>query len=68
MDPMLILADEPTGNLDSQNGEDVMKLLEELNHEGTSIIMVTHSPAHAERAQRIVHLFDGHIVTENIRG
>ncbi|MBN1416692.1 MAG: ABC transporter ATP-binding protein [Bacteroidales bacterium] len=67
MDPMLILADEPTGNLDSQNGEEVMKLLEELNHEGTSIIMVTHSPTHAERAQRIVHLFDGHIVTENIR-
>jgi putative ABC transport system ATP-binding protein len=66
--PMLILADEPTGNLDSQNGEEVMKLLEELNNEGTSIIMVTHSPAHAERAQRIIHLFDGHIVTENIRG
>ena len=62
------LIDEPTGNLDSQNGEEVMKLLEELHTEGTSIIMVTHSPAHAERAQRIVHLFDGHIVTENIRG
>jgi len=67
MNPMLILADEPTGNLDSQNGEEVMKLLEELNNEGTSIIMVTHSAAHAERAQRIIHLFDGHIVTENIR-
>jgi len=66
-DPMLILADEPTGNLDSQNGEEVMKLLEELNNEGTSIIMVTHSAAHAERAQRIIHLFDGHIVTVNIR-
>ena len=67
MNPVLILADEPTGNLDSQNGEEVMKLLEELNNEGTSIIMVTHSAAHAERAQRIIHLFDGHIVTENIK-
>jgi len=67
-DPKLILADEPTGNLDSKNGEEVMRLLEELNHEGTTIIMVTHSPVHAERAQRVVHLFDGHIVTENIRG
>ncbi|MBN2214008.1 MAG: ABC transporter ATP-binding protein, partial [Bacteroidales bacterium] len=67
-DPKLILADEPTGNLDSKNGEEVMRLLEELNREGTTIIMVTHSPAHAERAQRVVHLFDGHIVTENIRG
>lgn len=66
-DPKLILADEPTGNLDSKNGEEVMNLLEELNAEGTTIIMVTHSPAHAERAQRVVHLFDGHIVTENIR-
>lgn len=66
-DPKLILADEPTGNLDSKNGEEVMRLLEELNKEGTTIIMVTHSPAHAERAQRVVHLFDGHIVTENIR-
>jgi putative ABC transport system ATP-binding protein len=67
MNPLLILADEPTGNLDSQNGEEVMKLLEELNAEGTTIIMVTHSPAHADRAQRITQLFDGHIVTENIR-
>ena len=65
--PRLILADEPTGNLDSANGEEVLKLLEELNHDGTTIIMVTHSPAHAERAHRIVQLFDGHIVTENIK-
>ena len=65
--PKLILADEPTGNLDSANGEEVMKLLEELNTGGTTIVMVTHSPAHAERANRIVHLFDGHIVTENIK-
>jgi putative ABC transport system ATP-binding protein len=65
--PRLILADEPTGNLDSANGEEVLKLLEELNHEGTTIVMVTHSAGHAERAHRIVQLFDGHIVTENIR-
>ncbi len=65
--PKLILADEPTGNLDSTNGEEVMKLLEQLNNDGTTIVMVTHSPAHAERAHRIVHLFDGHIVTENVR-
>ncbi len=65
--PKLILADEPTGNLDSKNGDEVMKLLEELNAEGTTIIMVTHSPVNAERAHRIVHLFDGHVVTEKIR-
>lgn len=65
--PRLILADEPTGNLDSANGEEVMKLLTELNNEGTTIIMVTHSPAHAERAHRIIQLFDGHVVSENIR-
>ena len=65
--PKLILADEPTGNLDSANGEEVLKLLEELNNEGTTIVMVTHSPTHAERAHRIVQLFDGHIVTENIK-
>ncbi|MCK5129614.1 MAG: ABC transporter ATP-binding protein [Clostridiales bacterium] len=65
--PKLILADEPTGNLDSANGEEVMKLLSELNKEGTTIIMVTHSPSDAEYAHRIVQLFDGHIVTENIR-
>ena len=65
--PKLILADEPTGNLDSANGEEVMKLLEELNREGTTIAMVTHSPVQAERAHRIIHLFDGSVVTENIR-
>jgi putative ABC transport system ATP-binding protein len=65
--PKLILADEPTGNLDSANGEEVMRLLEELNADGTTIVMVTHSPAHAERAHRIVNLFDGHIVSENLR-
>jgi putative ABC transport system ATP-binding protein len=65
--PKLILADEPTGNLDSANGEEVMNLLSELNTEGTTIVMVTHSPTDAEKAHRIVHLFDGQIVTENIK-
>ena len=62
--PKLLLADEPTGNLDSANGEQVMQLLEQLNMEGTTIIMVTHSPSHAERAHRIIHLFDGHLLAE----
>jgi len=65
--PKLILADEPTGNLDSANGEEVMNLLTELNKDGTTIIIVTHSPSDAEKAHRIVQLFDGHIVTENIK-
>ena len=65
--PKLILADEPTGNMDSANGEEVLDLLTELNQEGTTIIMVTHSPGDAEKAHRIIHLFDGHIVTENIK-
>lgn len=65
--PLLILADEPTGNLDSANGEEVMSLLSELNQEGTTIIMVTHSPSDADKAHRIIQLFDGHIVTENIK-
>ncbi|MDY0199499.1 MAG: ABC transporter ATP-binding protein [Bacteroidales bacterium] len=65
--PKFILADEPTGNLDSVNGEEVMSLLTDLNNEGTTIVMVTHSPSDAEKAHRVVQLFDGHIVTENIR-
>jgi len=65
--PKLILADEPTGNLDSANGEEVMNLLTELNKEGTTIVMVTHSPSDAEYAHRIIQLFDGHVVTENIK-
>jgi len=65
--PHLILADEPTGNLDSANGEEVMKLLESLNHNSTTIIMVTHSQRDAEYAKRIIRLFDGQIVTENIK-
>ena len=65
--PKLILADEPTGNLDSANGDEVMNLISELNQEGTTVVMVTHSPSDAEKAHRIVQLFDGHVVTENIR-
>ncbi len=65
--PKLILADEPTGNLDTANGEEVMQLLTELNNEGTTIVMVTHSHSHAEYAHRIVNLLDGAIVTESIR-
>lgn len=64
-DPKIILADEPTGNLDSSHGEEVMKLVTDLHDEGTTVIMVTHSPAYAEFGDRQVHLFDGHIVTEN---
>lgn len=62
--PKLILADEPTGNLDSKNGKDVMNLLLELNREGSTIVMVTHSQHDASFAHRIVNLFDGQIVTE----
>ncbi|MGE5352736.1 MAG: ABC transporter ATP-binding protein [Ignavibacteriales bacterium] len=65
--PKLILADEPTGNLDSANGEEVMNILTRLNEEGTTIAMVTHSPHDSEYAQRIIHLFDGHVVTENYK-
>lgn len=65
--PDLILADEPTGNLDSKNGEEVMQLLAELNAQGTTIAMVTHSPHDANYAHRIINLFDGKIVTENVR-
>lgn len=63
-DANLILADEPTGNLDSDHGNEVMKLLAELNDQGTTIVMVTHSPHDAGYADRIIHLFDGKLVTE----
>jgi putative ABC transport system ATP-binding protein len=63
-DPKLILADEPTGNLDTRNGEDVMVMLETLNAEGATILMVTHSPDHAARAHRVVNMLDGRIVPE----
>ena len=64
-EPKLILADEPTGNLDSSHGEEVMKLLTQLNEAGATIVMVTHSPADAEYSARTIHLFDGKVVSEN---
>lgn len=66
-EPKLILADEPTGNLDSKHGLEVMNLLKELNADGTTIVMVTHSKRDAEFSHRIVNLFDGQVVTENIQ-
>jgi len=65
--PKLILADEPTGNLDSARGDEVMNILTGLNEAGTTIVMVTHSPTYAEYGNRIIHLFDGHVVTENYK-
>jgi putative ABC transport system ATP-binding protein len=64
--PALLLADEPTGNLDSAQGEEVMSLLNDLNKRGTTIIMVTHSQRDASYSRRIVHLFDGQIINENL--
>ncbi len=66
--PRVILADEPTGNLDSKNGDEVMNILTQLKESGTTIVMVTHSPTYAEYGNRTVHLFDGKIVTENLNG
>jgi len=65
--PKLILADEPTGNLDSKNGIEVMNLLTELNREGTTIVMVTHSIRDSEYAHRVINLFDGQIITEEMK-
>lgn len=62
--PKLILADEPTGNLDSKNGDEVMDIIKSLNATGTTVIMVTHSPEHAQQAERIVNLFDGKLLME----
>ncbi len=64
--PGLILADEPTGNLDSKNGIEVMNLLSELNQDGATIIMVTHSDRDADYAHRIINLFDGQVIMENV--
>ena len=64
--PKLILADEPTGNLDSSNGDDVMRILTKLNEEGTTIVMVTHSQYCAEFGNRIIRMLDGKVVTENL--
>ena len=67
-EPKIIMADEPTGNLDSSHGDEVMKILEDLNKQGTSIIMVTHSTDYAKYAHRTVHLFDGKISNEKVNG
>lgn len=64
--PKIILADEPTGNLDSMHGEEVMRLLDEINKQGTSIVMVTHSQRDASYSNRVVRLFDGQVINENI--
>ena len=63
-DPKLIVADEPTGNLDTRNGEDVMDMLTTLNQQGATVLMVTHSPSHAQRAHRVVNFLDGRVVPE----
>lgn len=64
--PKLILADEPTGNLDTTNGEEVLKMLSQLNGEGTTIVMVTHDQGHADHAARIINMLDGRVLSENI--
>ena len=66
-EPKLILADEPTGNLDTAHGEEVMRMLRQLNQEGSTIVMVTHSPSHADFASRIVNMLDGRILQERRR-
>ncbi len=66
--PELILADEPTGNLDTKNGEEVLALLQQLNQDGTTIVMVTHDPGHADHASRVVNMLDGRILSENVVG
>jgi putative ABC transport system ATP-binding protein len=65
-DPSILLADEPTGNLDSQNGEQVMDLLRELHRGGATICMVTHDQRFAEHADRTIHLFDGRVVEDKM--
>lgn len=65
--PKVILADEPTGNLDTKHGDEVMRLLMELNAAGTTVIMVTHSPHYSQFCRRVIRLFDGKIVTENFK-
>ncbi|MFD1787025.1 ABC transporter ATP-binding protein [Sphingomonas floccifaciens] len=66
-EPKLILADEPTGNLDTNHGEEVMRMLQTLNAQGSTIVMVTHSPAHADFASRVVNMLDGRILQERLR-
>ncbi|HKM80397.1 MAG TPA: ATP-binding cassette domain-containing protein [Candidatus Acidoferrum sp.] len=65
-DPLILLADEPTGNLDSKNGDAVMDLLKELHTNGATICMVTHDPRYAHHAERTLHLFDGRIVEQTL--
>jgi putative ABC transport system ATP-binding protein len=65
--PALLLADEPTGNLDTAHGDEVMRLLRKINEEGTTVVMVTHSPAHAAQASRTLHLLDGRIVVDALQ-
>jgi putative ABC transport system ATP-binding protein len=66
--PELILADEPTGNLDTTNGEEVLELLNQLNGDGTTIVMVTHDQSHADHAGRVVNMLDGRVLSENVVG
>jgi putative ABC transport system ATP-binding protein len=65
--PRVLLADEPTGNLDSAHGDEVMRLLREINAGGTTLVMVTHSPAHAAQAHRVVNLLDGRVVHDALQ-
>jgi putative ABC transport system ATP-binding protein len=65
-EPLILLADEPTGNLDSKNGEMVMDLMRELHRSGATICMVTHDPRYAAHADRSIHLFDGRVVEESV--
>jgi putative ABC transport system ATP-binding protein len=65
-DPLILLADEPTGNLDSANGEAVMSLLRELHAAGSTICMVTHDPRYARHAERTIHLFDGRVIDDTL--
>ncbi len=65
--PALLLADEPTGNLDTAHGDEVMRLLRQINEEGTTVVMVTHSPAHAAQASRTLHLLDGRVVVDALQ-
>ena len=66
-EPAMLLADEPTGNLDTAHGDEVMRLLRNINAEGTTVVMVTHSPAHAAQASRTLHLVDGRVVVDALQ-
>jgi putative ABC transport system ATP-binding protein len=66
-EPAMLLADEPTGNLDTAHGDEVMRLLRNINNEGTTVVMVTHSPAHAAQASRTLHLVDGRVVVDALQ-